>query len=46
MDGKIIIVYKQRWKALVEVVINYTKGPFMYVVEFIIKSSTMTHLDH
>ena len=29
MDGKRIILYKQSWKAWLEVLINYTKGSFM-----------------
>ena len=43
MDGKRIISYKQSWKTWLEVLINYTKGTFMDLVDFIIKTSTMTH---
>ena len=46
MDGKRIILYKQSWKAWVEVVKNYTKVSFMDVADFIIKTSTMTHPDY
>ena len=46
MNGKRIILYKQSWKAWLEILINYTKGSFMDVVDFIIKTSTMTHPDY
>ena len=46
MDSKRIILYKQSWKAWLEVLINYTKGPFMDVVDFIIKTSSMTRPDY
>ena len=39
MDAKRIILYKQSWKAWLEVLINYTKDSFMDVVDFIIKTS-------
>ena len=43
MDGKRISLHKQSWKTWLKDFINYTKGPFMDVVDFIIKTSTMTH---
>ena len=46
MNGKRNILYKQSWKTWLEVLINYIKGPFMDVVDFIIKISTMAHLDY
>ena len=46
MDGKRIILYKQSWKAWLEAMINYMKGTFMDTVDFIIKTSTMTHPDY
>ena len=46
MDGKRIIIYKQSWKTWLEVLISYTKGSFMGLVDFIIKTSTMTHSDY
>ena len=45
MDGKWIMLYNQSWKDWLEFLINYTKGPFMDVVNFIIKTSTMTRPD-
>ena len=30
-------------KFLIEVLINYTRSPFMDVVDFIVKTYTMTH---
>ena len=42
MDAKRIILYKQSWKVWLEVLINYTKGSFMDVVDFIIKTSKTT----
>ena len=46
MDDKRIILYKESWKAWLEVLINYTKSFFMDVVDFIIKASTMTNPDY
>ena len=33
-------------KSLIGILINYTKGSFMDVVDFIIKTSTMAHPDY
>ena len=46
MDGKQIILYKKARETWLEVLINYAKGPFMDVVDFIIKTPTMTHLEY
>ena len=46
MDGKRIILYKQSWTNWLKVSIDYAKGPFMDVIDFNIKSSTMTHANY
>ena len=46
MEGKRIILYKQSWNTWLDVLIIYTKGPFMEVVDFIIKASAMTYSDY
>ena len=45
-DGKGIILYKQRWKTWLEVLIDYSKDLFMDVVDFIIKTATRKHPDY
>ena len=46
MDSELIILYKQSSKTWLEVLINHMKGPFMDVVDFVIKTPTMTHPDY
>lgn len=40
------IFYKQSWKTWLQVLKNYSSGPFMDVVNFIIKTATMIHRDY
>ena len=46
MDGKQITLCKQSWKTWLKVLINYTKGFPMDVVDFIMKISPMKHPDY
>ena len=46
MGGKRIILNKQSCKTWLGVLINYTNGHFMDVVDFIITIPSMTHPDY
>ena len=45
MEDERIILYKQRWKTWLKVLISYTKGPFIVLVDSIFKTPAMTYPD-
>ena len=45
MEDERIILYKQRWKTWLKVLMSYTKGPFIGLVDSIFKTPAMTYWD-
>ena len=45
MEDERIILYKQRWKTWLKVLISYPKGPFIVLVDSIFKTPAMTYRD-